>query len=115
MEHISGGLQLAGASTKSFAFDNERPAHRAWLEPFRLAIRAVTNGEYRAFIEDDGYRRSEHWLADGWRVVTERGWRAPLSLEEVRNAARTLARAVQTCRDPDSEGADFALRPPREK
>ncbi len=75
---FSGGLQLVGASTKGFAFDNERPAHRVWLEPFRLASRAVTNGEYRAFIEDDGYRRPELWLADGWRVVTERGWRAPL-------------------------------------
>ncbi len=35
--------------------------------------------------------------------------------EEVRNAARTLARAVRTCRDADSGGADFPLRPPREK
>ena len=29
-----------------FAFDNEAPRHKVWLEPFRLASRLVTCGEY---------------------------------------------------------------------
>ena len=29
-----------------FAFDNETPRHRVWLEPFELASRPVTNGEF---------------------------------------------------------------------
>ena len=55
-----------------FAFDNEAPRHKVWLEPFRLASRPVTNGEYLAFIADGGYRRAEFWLSDGWATVQER-------------------------------------------
>jgi ergothioneine biosynthesis protein EgtB len=37
----------------------------------------VTNGEYLAFVEDDGYRRPELWLSDGWAAVTAQAWQAP--------------------------------------
>ncbi|MBZ9560374.1 MULTISPECIES: ergothioneine biosynthesis protein EgtB [unclassified Modicisalibacter] len=61
-----------------FAFDNETPRHRRFLEAFELASRPVTNGEFLAFIEDGGYRRPDHWLADGWQQVNDAGWQAPL-------------------------------------
>ena len=61
-----------------FAFDNEGPRHKVWLEPFRLASRLVTCGEYLAFIADGGYRRAELWLSDGWATVQQQGWTAPL-------------------------------------
>jgi ergothioneine biosynthesis protein EgtB len=48
------------------------------LRPFRIASRPVTNGEYKAFIEDGGYRRPEFWLSDGWTKVQEEHWEAPL-------------------------------------
>ncbi len=48
------------------------------LEPFRLASRLVTCGEYLAFIDDQGYRRPEFWLSDGWALVQQEGWSAPL-------------------------------------
>jgi ergothioneine biosynthesis protein EgtB len=75
---FEGGLVEIGAGGDRFAFDNERPRHRAWLEPFELADRLVTVGEYRAFIDDRGYRRPELWLSDGWAARTAGGWRAPL-------------------------------------
>lgn len=49
-----------------FAFDNETPRHRVWLQPYRLADRCVTAGEWLAFMADGGYERPELWLADGW-------------------------------------------------
>ncbi len=61
-----------------FAFDNEGPRHRIWLEPFRLASRPVTVGEYLGFIEDGGYERPEFWLSDGWATCRREGWQAPL-------------------------------------
>ncbi len=61
-----GGLRDLGAGDAGFAFDNERPRHRTWLEPFELADRLVTCGEYRAFLDDGGYDRPELWLSDGW-------------------------------------------------
>src|SRR5690606_24911127 len=45
----------------AFAFDNESPRHRALLQPHALANRPVTNAEYRAFIDDGGYRKADTW------------------------------------------------------
>jgi ergothioneine biosynthesis protein EgtB len=77
-QRFEGGLGELGHGGEGFAFDNEQPRHRVWLEPFQLASRLVTNAEYEAFIEDGGYRRPELWLADGWDVVSRDGWKAPL-------------------------------------
>lgn len=81
-----GGLQEIGFDGAGFAFDNESPRHRVYAEPFQLGGRLVTAGEYRAFMQDGGYERPELWLSDGWRMVRERGWRAPLYWEPVDGA-----------------------------
>ncbi|OYT73009.1 MAG: hypothetical protein CFK52_03085 [Chloracidobacterium sp. CP2_5A] len=75
---VEGGKQSIGHDGVGFAFDNEGPRHDVWLSPFRIAERLVTNGDFLAFMADDGYRRPELWLSDGWATVTARGWRAPL-------------------------------------
>ena len=77
-----GGLVEIGHDGTAFAFDNEGPRHKVWLEPFALASRPVSNGEYLAFIEDGGYRRAEFWLSAGWDCVNSRGWEAPLYWEK---------------------------------
>jgi ergothioneine biosynthesis protein EgtB len=76
-----GGLIEIGAGDGAFCYDNERPRHRIWLEPFELADRLVTNGEYRDFIRDRGYERPELWLSDGWEATRKQGHRAPLYWE----------------------------------
>jgi ergothioneine biosynthesis protein EgtB len=73
-----GGLREVGHSGDGFCFDNEKPRHRVWLEPFSLANRLVTCGEYAEFMADGGYRRAEFWLSAGWAAVQNLGWRAPL-------------------------------------
>jgi ergothioneine biosynthesis protein EgtB len=77
-----GGLCEIGHGGAGFSFDNETPRHRVYLQPFRLASRLVTNGEYQAFIEGGGYRRPELWLSDGWNAVQAHGWDAPFYWEE---------------------------------
>jgi ergothioneine biosynthesis protein EgtB len=74
---FEGGLKEAGASN-GFCFDNEMPRHRVWLEPFQLANRLVTCGEYAEFMADGGYRKPELWLSAGWDAVKANGWQAPL-------------------------------------
>jgi ergothioneine biosynthesis protein EgtB len=71
-----------GDRGQGFSFDNEGPRHRVWTEPFALASRLVTCGEYAAFIADGGYRRAEFWLSAGWDCVNQRDWRAPLYWQE---------------------------------
>jgi len=56
------GLSWIGHAGDDFAFDNESPRHRVFVEGFRLANRLVTCGEYRQFMEDGGYDRPELWL-----------------------------------------------------
>ncbi len=79
---FEGGLVEMGHGGEGFAFDNEGPRHRTWVDPFALATRLVTCGEYEAFIADDGYRRPEFWLSAGWDCVKQRGWEAPLYWHE---------------------------------
>ena len=78
---VGGGLAEIGHDGNDFAFDNESPRHRVWLEDFAVASRPVTNGEYLAFIEDGGYDRPGHWLSDGWATVQRESWKAPLYWE----------------------------------
>jgi dimethylhistidine N-methyltransferase len=78
---LSGGVVRIGSGNEDFAFDNEAPRHEVFLAPYRLADRLVTNGEWRAFIDDGGYRRAEFWLSDGWERVQTEGWKAPLYWE----------------------------------
>jgi ergothioneine biosynthesis protein EgtB len=61
-----------------FAFDNETPRHRVFLAPFRIADRLVSNGEWLAFMHDDGYRMPTLWMSDGWAAAQAEGWDAPL-------------------------------------
>ncbi|WP_293907179.1 ergothioneine biosynthesis protein EgtB [Phenylobacterium sp.] len=75
---FQGGLVEIGHNGQGFAFDNEAPRHRVWLEPFRLADRLVTNAEWLAFMADGGYARPELWLSEGWAVVRAEDWQAPV-------------------------------------
>jgi ergothioneine biosynthesis protein EgtB len=77
-----GGIALVGHQEEGFAFDNEGPRHRVLLEPFALADRLVTNGEWDAFIADGGYRNARLWLADGWGWVQRESIAAPLYWRE---------------------------------
>lgn len=78
VEHPGGLVETGHATGDGFAYDNEEPRHRCWLEPFRLASRLVTCGEYMAFIDGGGYARPEFWHSDGWDRVRLEGWEAPL-------------------------------------
>jgi ergothioneine biosynthesis protein EgtB len=75
---LEGGDVDIGHDGAGFAFDNETPRHRAVLVPFEIASRPATNAEFLAFVEDDGYRRPELWLSEGWSAVQAQGWQAPL-------------------------------------
>jgi iron(II)-dependent oxidoreductase len=73
---IPGGSFLLGsAQDQSFVFDNEMWAHPIEVKPFAISRTAVTNAEFREFVRDDGYRRAEFWVQDGWR------WRQDVGAE----------------------------------
>jgi ergothioneine biosynthesis protein EgtB len=95
---FDGGLREAGHAGNGFCFDNELPRHRVWLEPYALANRLVTCGEYAEFIVDGGYRKPELWLSAGWDAVKQNGWRAPLYWSDEGGSQRESEWSVFTLR-----------------
>jgi ergothioneine biosynthesis protein EgtB len=75
---FQGGLRQVGHNGQGFCFDNELCRHKVWLEPYALADRLITCGEYADFMVDGGYERADLWLSAGWDTVKANGWRAPL-------------------------------------
>ncbi|MGB3482550.1 MAG: ergothioneine biosynthesis protein EgtB [Mycobacterium sp.] len=65
------------AADEPFSLDNERPAHTVEVPGFRIGRVPVTNGEWRAFIGDGGYRRRELWSVPGWEHRTQAALVAP--------------------------------------
>ena len=78
IEYSGGVREIGHADASRFAFDNESPRHRVFVEPYRLADRLATNAEYLAFVEAGGYEHPEFWLSEGWGLVRSKGWKAPL-------------------------------------
>lgn len=65
---IPGGtFQLGAEPDGSFVFDNEKWAHPVELRPFAIARSPVTQAEFAAFVDDDGYRQPRFWSEQGWR------------------------------------------------
>jgi len=79
---LPGGVRSIGHEGEGFAFDNETPHHRVFLEPYALASRLVSNAEFADFIADGGYERPELWLDVGWQKVLAEDWRHPLYWRE---------------------------------
>jgi ergothioneine biosynthesis protein EgtB len=77
-QSFDGGLLECGHNGNGFCYDNELPRHQIWLEPFSLAKRLITCGEFAEFMADGGYQKPELWLSAGWNAVKTNGWRAPL-------------------------------------
>lgn len=75
---FAAGESWFGSGGDAFAFDNEQPRHKAFVQGFRLANRPVINAEYLAFIEDGGYHDPRHWLSEGWAWVQSNRAEAPL-------------------------------------
>jgi ergothioneine biosynthesis protein EgtB len=74
---LVAGIHSIGHEGGSFCFDNERPAHRALLQPVRVGRALVTNGEWLEFMAEGGYSTPSLWLSNGWDEVQAQGWTAP--------------------------------------
>ena len=77
MVRFPGGPVRVGTDDRSEAYDNERSSHDVQLAPFDIDITPVTNGAYRAFVDNGGYDVREYWSDAGWAWRTESGVRAP--------------------------------------
>jgi ergothioneine biosynthesis protein EgtB len=94
------GVRWVGHAGDGFAFDNESPRHRVFVESFGIAARPVTAGEFLAFVEDGGYDRPTLWLSDGWAARQQKGWSAPLYWERTSDGWSAFTLRGQRPLDP---------------
>ena len=73
-----GTYELGARDDGRFCFDNEKWAHPVEVEPFAIARTAVTEAEFAAFVDDDGYARRELWSPAGWGTVQSEQVALPL-------------------------------------
>lgn len=90
---FSAGLESVGFDGDGFAYDNETPRHKVYLNDFRLASRPVTNGEFIEFINDGGYSQAGLWLSDAWKTILQHRWLAPLYWGRQDNVWQTMTLA----------------------
>jgi len=93
MAEIGGGLFVLGygrdsspavregAPNYDFAFDNEKPAHKVFLQDFRIDRAPVSNGDFLEFINDNSYKDFRWWFSEGWETVNREQWQAPMYWE----------------------------------
>jgi ergothioneine biosynthesis protein EgtB len=97
MAEVDGGLFELGYASESggknagepparmralqFAFDNEKPQHKVFLQDFSIDRAPVTNGDYLEFINSGGYQDFRWWHSAGWEKVNQEPWHAPLYWE----------------------------------
>jgi iron(II)-dependent oxidoreductase len=76
---IPGGRFLLGSGRNTgFVFDNEQWAHEVKVGPFAISRAAVTEGDFKEFVEAGGYRIREFWSNEGWRWREETGASHPV-------------------------------------
>jgi ergothioneine biosynthesis protein EgtB len=97
---FDGGVHTIGApgpdggpDGETFSFDNERPRHKVWVEPFELADRLVTVGDVRAFLREGGYGTPALWLAEGLEFIRANDVASPLYSREVDGEFRVFTLA----------------------
>ena len=72
------GIVHIGHTQPGFAYDNEGPSHRQYLENFALGNRPISNQEVLDFIGDGGYSNPLVWLSSGWAIRELEEWHHPL-------------------------------------
>ena len=66
--YVPGGEFVMGSpDSDPDAHADEKPQHTVSVDGFWIGQTEVTNEQYRRFIDDYGYTRSEYWSLESWR------------------------------------------------
>jgi len=79
---MSEELYEIGHKGDGFCFDNELGPHKVFLKPYSIRKNLVSNEEYLAFVESDGYQNPKYWHDEGWAWVKRNKIDAPLYWEK---------------------------------
>jgi gamma-glutamyl hercynylcysteine S-oxide synthase len=81
--HVPGGRATLGVDREAapFAWDNERPAHVAEVDPFEIDRHDVSNDAYMKFVAAGGYTDPQWWTPEDFAWIEREGLRHPLFWE----------------------------------
>ncbi|GMN05913.1 ergothioneine biosynthesis protein EgtB [Croceitalea sp. MTPC5] len=82
---VREGVYDIGHSTQEFCYDNELGRHKVYLHDFEISNKLVTNGEYVAFIQANGYQRHDLWHAEGWDWINQNNITQPMYWHSIAN------------------------------
>lgn len=82
---IDEGIYEIGYKDDGFCYDNELGIHKVYLNDFEISNALITNEEFIAFIENDGYSDFNLWLDAGWSWVQENNIQAPMYWHKINN------------------------------
>lgn len=90
------GTNLRLAKQKNdalYGWDNEYGVHESTIKDFKASKYLVSNAEFLAFIEDDGYENARFWSEEGWKWRCYKEARMPLFWRKTdeRYCLRTMA------------------------
>ena len=77
---IPGGTYRIGAKpSDGFVWDNEKWEHEVELASFSISRTAVTNEDFAAFVEANGYNEQRYWDDEGWAWLQSARAQHPLN------------------------------------
>ncbi len=79
-------LGLPRSTSSQFGWDNEFESLTLSVPSFRINRYMVTNGEFRRFLEDDGYKNSNYWSAEDWQWKERNAIRHPVFWKQADSA-----------------------------
>lgn len=68
----SGSFLMGSANDDDNAFRREKPQHEQNPNAYQISRYPVTNAQYSAFIQSDGYDQRDFWTEEGWAWRTEK-------------------------------------------
>ncbi len=74
---IPEGTYTIGHNSSAFCYDNELGKHKVYLQSYKIANKLVTNAEFIAFINANGYKNFNLWHSEGWDWVKQHQIEAP--------------------------------------
>jgi len=74
----AGHFKLGASKQDGFVFDNEKWAHDCQVAAFSMARCAVSNADYLAFVEANGYQTQQFWCETGWQWLQQANLSCPI-------------------------------------
>ena len=74
---VPEGIYSIGHDSPTFCYDNELGKHKVYLQSYKIADKLVTNAEFIAFIDDNGYKSVHLWHSEGWDWIQQYNIEAP--------------------------------------